>query len=400
GQLPLALLAITLGGVTARQIIAVDVALAAFLVMAAIVGLLSSVLMRRSGSACAWVLLLLMLLLFGVHYGEDALATLVSLKYLSMNSSVVMAAERTLQGLREVSIVTRLQEVLETGFAGDVVGRQAWLHTAAGGAAFLLSWLAFNRFTRYADVAVPARGWLPRRRTRWKLLVGRPWKWALAWKDYHFITGGHALALLKLIAYSLALLLLFRWEEPIQRITRQSFPEFSRNTMLVIIAGESCLYAARIFHEELKWGTLPSIAVLPQSVVRIAYGKVAGCLLGLAPAAIVLLGLITLVPAPTARHLTVSEPGWWMLAMHLVVLLHLTALYSLIVKWGALAIAVGSLLILDALLSLPFSLLLSGLSASYGNDTAAIGPIIYFGCAASAALQVAIALRVRYAAAR
>lgn len=402
GQLPFALLAITLGGVTARQIIAVDIALAAFLVMVANLGLLSSVLMRRSGSACAWVLLVLLLLLVGVHLGENGLATLVSAKYLTRESSLVRTASAVLEALDEVSIVTRVEEVLQTGFEGELIGPQAAVHLMVGGAAFLLSWLTFNRFTRYADVAAPSRGWLPRRRTRWNVLVGRPWKWALAWKDYHFIAGGHALALVKLAVYPLLLVQMWRYQSPLHAVTGLYFPELSRYTLLVIIAGEACLSASRMFHEELKWGTLPSIAVLPRSIFHIAYVKAAGCLMGLAPAVIVLLAVILLVPAPaaTARHVAITEPGLWMLGMHLLVLLHLTALYSLVVKWGALALAVGTLLIIDALLSLPFSLLLSGLSASYGNDSVAIGPIIYIGCAASAALQVAIAMQLRAAAAR
>ncbi len=401
GQLPFALLAITLGGVTVRQIIAVDIALAAFLVMVANLGLLSSVLMRRSGSACAWVLMAMVLLLFGVHYGDESLSVLVKRGFLDLDSRMVTTSQDVLSALTDISVVTRLEEVLETAYDGPLWGGQAWIHGAVGAVAFLLSWLTFQRFTRYSDVAAPARGWLPQQKTRWKLMVGRPWKWALVWKDYHFLTGGHAAALMKLAGYPLLLLLMRQYEDALYVVTGEYFPELSRHAMLMIIGGEFAISASRVFHEELKWGTLSSLAVLPQPVFVIAYEKLAGCLMGIVPAVIVLGGLVTLVPPPTVQQVTMDAPLGWLLLMEFVVLLHLTVLFSLTVKWGALALAVATLLILNALLALPFSLVLAGLAASYDNDDrATIGPIIYIGCACAAVLQVAIAYRIRHAAAR
>ncbi len=400
GQLPFALLAITLGGVTRRQIIAVDISLAAFLVMAANLGLLSSVLMRRSGAACAWVLMAMVLLLFGVHYGEDSLSLLVKRGFLPADSQMVATSQEVLSTLIDISVVTRLEQVLETAYDGPLVGEQGWIHGTVGAVAFLLSWLAFQRFARYSDVAAPARGWLPQRKTRWKLLVGRPWKWALVWKDYHFLTGGHAAALMKLAGYPLLLLLMRHYENALYIVTGEYFPELSRHTMLLIIGGELAISASRVFHEELKWGTLSSLAVLPQPVFVIAYGKLAGCMMGIVPAVIVLGGLATLVPPPTVRQVTMDAPNLWLLVMEFVVLLHLTVLFSLTVKWGALALAVATLLILNALLGLPLLLMLAGLAASYDDDQATIGPIIYIGSACAAVLQVMIAYRVRQAAAR
>jgi len=123
--------------------------------------------------------------------------------------------------------------------------------------------------------------------------------------------------------------------------------------------------------------------------------------MGIVPAVIVLGGLVALVPPPTVQRVTMNAPGVWLLVMEFVVLLHLTVLFSLTVKWGALAMAVATLLILNALLALPFSLVLAGLAASYDDDDrATIGPIIYIGCACAAVLQVMIAYRIRHAAAR
>ena len=400
GQLPFALLAITLGGVTAEQIIAIDVSLAAFLIMVANVALLLSVLCQRSGTACSWMFLGLTALLLGVYYGDDSLAQLVRRKFVAADSPLVTFCTDALTALDKVSIVTRINEVLETGFSGPITGAQVWLHLAAGLVAFLLSWLSFERFTRYSDVSKPARGWLPRSKTRWRLLVGRPWKWAFVWKDYHFIAGGHALAIIKLAVYPLLLLLMWRYQEALQTMTGLHFPSLSRRVMLIIIGGELVVSASRMFHEELKWGTLPSVASLPQPVVVTAYSKALGCLLGIIPGLIVLGVLVLLVPPAKESEELWREPGWWLIGMEFLVLLHLTALLSLTVKWGALALSVATLLVVNALLALPVWLVAQSLMATFEEESALVSPVIYIGLSFCVLLQISIAIGVRQAAAR
>jgi ABC-type transport system involved in multi-copper enzyme maturation permease subunit len=193
---------------------------------------------------------------------------------------------------------------------------------------------------------------------------------------------------------------MWRYQDALLTISGEPFPVLSRYVMLASIGGEACFYAARMFHEELKWGTLPSLMTLPQPLAALAYAKLGGCLLGLIPAVMVFLVLVAVVPPMGSQSAPLAGSAAWMLLMQFVVLLHLTVLFSLFVNWGALALAVGTLLILNALLSLPFSFLLAGVAASYNDEHATIGPIIYFGCAASAVLQVLIALRLRTGAAR
>ncbi len=400
GQLPFALLAITLGGVTARQIIAVDVSLAAFMIMVANVALLLSVICQRSSLACSWMFLGLTGLLLGGYYGDDSLRLLVNRNYLTAGSMGVTLAHEALTTLDKVSIVTRIEEVLETGFDGPLAGAQVWLHLTISLLAFLLAWMAFDRFTRYADVSTPSRGWLPQTKVRWRLLVGRPWKWAFVWKDYHFIAGGHSLALFKLVGYPLLLVLLWRYQAPLTTVTGLSFPSLSRRVMLVIIGGELMVSASRMFHEELKWGTLTSVATLPQSVVFTSYAKFLGCLLGSIPAIVVLGLLVLVIPPDTSTGDAWSEPGWWLLGMEFLVLLHLTAWLSLTVKWGALALAVATLLVLNALLALPVSLIAASLMAAFDEESSLISPIIYIGLSLCLLLQVLIAFSVRQAAAR
>jgi ABC-type transport system involved in multi-copper enzyme maturation permease subunit len=423
-QLPFAMLAISLGGVTARQIIAVDVALAAYMVMLANVALLCSVAARRSGMACAVMVLLLLWLLAGVHLGDRCVNSLVALGYVSADAPLIGVIDRMFEFLQRVSIVTRIQHILELDFDGSLLTGQVVLHAAMAVAAFCVAWLTFEHFTRYADVSSPARGLLPKINSRWACLIERPWKRALVWKDYHFLTGGHTLALTKLIGYPLLLWLMYEYRDPLRQIAGMPFGLFSRQAMFVALGCEMGLYAARLFHEEMKWGTLPNLLLLPRSLASIAAGKVAGCLLGLLPGFVALCGLhVFLWQEIAAYHITAEQTGWfartfdlllflrtsivgnlaspevWMILMQFAVLLHLTVFCSMLVKWGGLALAIAIQLTLNALLAGPMSLVIAGLTTSYNADEVAIAPIIYVGCMLCVVLHFLIGWQVRRAAA-
>jgi ABC-type transport system involved in multi-copper enzyme maturation permease subunit len=422
-QLPFALLAVSLGGVTPRQVVAVDLALAACMVMLANVALLASVVSRRSSMSSAVMVLFLLFLLPGVHFGHHSVRSLVGARYLNADAAVVVAAEESLELLQQVSVVTRIRDLLQVGGEVPLISSQVVLHLIAAGAAFALSWLAFDRFSRYADVVTAARGILPKLKQRRTVFIERPWKWALVWKDYHFITGGHALALAKLIGYPLLLWALFEHEEELRRVSLMHFAQLSRQVMFVILGCELAMYASRMFQEEAKWGTLPNLMMLPQSLPAISIGKTAGCLLGLLPAFVTICGLhVFLWTEIAAEHVNSSgeerysrdlmlfletfvlgdltEPAVWMILMQFLVLLHLTVLCSILVKWGGLALAIGIQLILNALLAGPMSVVIAGLTGSYQSDEVAIAPIIYVGGLVCVLLQLAIGWRVHLLAGR
>jgi len=422
-QLPFAMLAISLGGVTARQILAVDVALAAYMVLLANLALLASVASQRSGMACAVMVLFLLQLLAGVHFGDRSIETLIAFGYVSPDAPLVVTAEAVFNKLQSLSIVTRIQEILDFNFDGTLMGQQVLVHLGVASCAFGLSWLTFERFTRYADVSTPARGLVPKVNSRWTLLVERPWKRPLVWKDYHFLAGGHTLALAKLIGYPLLLAGMSHYEELLRRVTGMRFAQLSRQVMYSILACEMLVYSSKLFHDEVKWGTLPNLLMLPRSRVAISLGKVAGCALALLPGLITLCGLHVFIwHDVAAAHVQTAEstwmgqasdlllflrttiagdltnPGVWVLLMQFIVLLHLTVLCSLLVTWGGLALAIAIQLVLNALLIGPMSVVVAGLTESYQSDEVAIAPIIYVGCAIAVGLQVLIGLQIRRAA--
>ncbi len=400
GQFPFALLAISLGGVTAHQILAVYVALGAYLVLVANVALFCSVIFQRSGAACTWMLLVLGLFLGGVHAGRYSLSVLTDAGSLSASQPLVSLIGRVLAVLEPHSIISRIDAILTTGFQQSAFSPQVMLSLAGAGLAFGLSWLTFEKFTRYTDVGTPARGWLPRMTRRHSSLIERPWRNALVWKDYNFITGGHTLAIFKLILYSVLLGLMGSFEEWVRQLTGLSFIDASRVLMLCAIAAELLVYASRVFHEEVKWGTLPNLALLPRSRAWIGASKVLGCLLALIPAVALLMGLYAFCSG-RVRPLTdlFSEAGPWFLLTQFVILLHLIVWCSLVVKWGAPAAAVAILLIVDLLMLPVISTLSLAVRTSSGSDLSLVSPILYISCLACAALQFLIMRQFRLAAA-
>jgi hypothetical protein len=404
-QLPFAMLAISLGGITARQILAADLALAAFLVLVANFGLLISVIAPRSGLAGASTFVGCVALLGGAQLGTHIARILDRERILDAGTPLGVRLAGLVETASQLSIITRLRAILPTGFDGTLVSDQVLCDLGVGVGAFLLSWLVFDRFTRYVDVSAPTRGGVPTGRRRWSLATGRTWRWALVWKDYHFLMGGHVAALTKPWLYAGTFLGLWWWRDSAWTVTGFRFEDLVGVVMLTLIAGELCLAASRLFHDELKWGTLSSLAVLPHATWRIAVEKVGGCLLGLVPALIALVCVTVLVPGSfswlrTLQSAEAEDVVWWLMAVHLLVLLHLTVLLSLYVKWGALALAVAVLLVLDALLSLPFAVVVTALTVSYGREFVALGPILYAGCGISAVLAALILMRVREVASR
>ena len=117
--------------------------------------------------------------------------------------------------------------------------------------------------------------------------------------------------------------------------------------LIGFIVLECALFAARIFHDEIRMQTMSSLLMLPRSIAYIAYSKAAGCLLSLAPGAFwlafcggvaFLSGWLTGPNVDPVAHI-ILNPGLWGGLLVVSVFVHLTTLLSLFVKWGALPLA-------------------------------------------------------------
>lgn len=401
GQFPFALLAITLGGVTVHQVVAACAALAAYMVLVANVALLCSVLCRRSGQAAIVMLLLSLFFLGLVLVLHAARGDLLRDGLIPRGNAFVDSAWWLVDQLYAASILTRIFTILSTGFAGPVLSGQVVWSLCGALASFTAAWALFDRFTEYVDRSNPARGLLPRVRSRRVFRIARPWRWALVWKDFHFVAGGPILAAVKIVLYPLLIGVLFWRGDVVKAVFGINPREATWSAAVILIGAELLLYATRIFQQEKKWGTLPCLTLLPRSTVSLGYAKLAGCLLGSVPTILLVLWLNATMPPGGATH-----PDWFLeqefvaAVVIFLLVLHLTALYSLIVRWGALPLALATIAVAGTCLVPVVAAAVSAIALSRQSGYPEIAPILYTGGVLSAALQFLIGVQFRSAAAR
>lgn len=343
-QFPFTLLAITLGGVTISQVVAMYIALLAFTVCLSNVGLLASVVSRRAGTAAAistvWMI--------GYAWIPAALyAGMPMLPSLTANIPYWQPTLLKILGLvAESSVFTRLIEIPRTGFDESPFSVQVIGNCLFGLACFLASWWLFPRFALQADVQGVSRGWLQASSSTQRLgSAGRAWTNPLIWKEYYFLTGGMPYVVLKVAGCVALYGVIFAFEssaygsaapgELVQPVVAQHC-----GWVIAFLALEAAIYASRLFHDEIRGQTLSSLLMLPRSIAYVAYSKMAGAMLGLLPTAgFALFDGVVLAPNPDVWAEAVLQPGVWYVVVIYSAFLHLVALLSLFVKWGALPLA-------------------------------------------------------------
>lgn len=393
-QLPFILLGITLGGVTLGQVIAVYWGLFAYLAFVANLALLCSVICRRSNTAAAVTGLLLAAFL---------VVPSVAINVLGVPASAVeQAALAFFRWFAEASVFGRLSVIMRTAFAESAFSYQVLSNFAAAFVLFCLSWCAF-RFTAIQHTpSAPSRGFLARQTGRLSFLsADRAWKNAVMWKDFYFLTGGKGMMIVKFTLYGLIVLAIGLTSlMGSQNVSLENVGGLIGGTMLAAIALESSVLASRIFHEEVKWKTLPALSMLPVSIGRIAYFKTAGCVLALIPAATYL--AIGAVFHPWGYLQVIASPFLWFGVTTFVIFLHLTAVLSLVVKWGALPLSFAVMFIFNSccpIFTLGFMLAAFFSDQGWGTPIAIL-TILVIGCVPIVSLQVAIHRRLRTVASR
>jgi hypothetical protein len=244
----------------------------------------------------------------------------------------------------ESCLYLRLNRIMQTGFNEPVFSTQVVTNLAGAVASFGFAWLMFGPAMRRAETGGTSRGLVRRSAGRIRIFgPGRVWALPLAWKDFQFIAGGYVLLALKLFGYALVsvgLVVMHFVSGPTARWG-------DAGELLVICLGwaaviEACVLSARIFHDEVRLQTLSSLLMLPRSIPYLAYSKALGCLLGLAPSiGSLCLGLLFVTRFDLARAgKALMNPTVSGAVMSVLIFLHLVALLSLFVRWGALPLAI------------------------------------------------------------
>ena len=342
-QYPLMTLAVTMGGVSGRQIAAVTVALLAFIGLLAGYGLLCSTLASNSRRASGWMFAGLI-----AYYVVPMIArSLVSYQKLCIPNDCNPFPEwiwNCLEGMGDSSILSRLDEVLTTGFAGPPWSLQFFCNLMGGVTCAGFSWLLFGFATRSPATESMTRDFVARDRSFFRFPAGRPKGNPFIWKDFHFVSGGFGTILIRVAFYGTiagaAWLIDFAMDFPF-------YNEYMTMTLLwmsLYIAIDAAMILSRSMHDEVRGQTLASLMMLPHSSTAMIYSKFAGAMLGWIPGPLIEL-LFTLSTRTGRRDfwgLTYELPAAGVMVFLLFALIpHFAAILALYVRWGAVPISVG-----------------------------------------------------------
>ena len=406
-QVPFILLAVTLGGVGMVQIAAAYGSLLAYMFLLCNLALLFSVVFRNTWTAALAAFVALLLFFFGGYWALGIERSVADWYHVNLERDWRVLT--TMIALwREASPAERLQTVFRTGFTGPVIGFQVLSNLVGGVVSFLLAWLVFDWFTRQEKDTAPARPLVWRRASRRSSripprLVGPR---AITWKDFTFISGGRFGIFAKILVVGLIVALcnaIAYWTD--SKMTLEDEGTTLTWVSIIVTAIWMAIEASRIFKDEVRWKTLSSLAVLPVSMREIAYRKVVGALAGTLP--ILVCALVGMILSPdegsrffrnvfrTADSFLAASLGF----LQFVVLLHVTAFLSLVLKRGALPLAIAIQYVGGSLLMGCASAFMFGVGAGSGGPEFIL-TMLNLGCLAIiVALQFAIGYRLERAAA-
>jgi ABC-type transport system involved in multi-copper enzyme maturation permease subunit len=350
--LPFTLLAVTLGGVSARQVFASYATLGAYLILLANIALLASVLSPRGAIASV----LTGTLVFGTPTLAGLLTSasgwLPNLPIGSRVSWLIPWFTNAGQFLNTLSPFRRLDEILTTGFNGPLLNGQFWGSLAVAVVCLLLGWILFDPIAGEAPrFSIPRP--VPRPNSRFERFApNRAWLIsAVAWKDFHFLHGGWIMLLARWIGYGAISLTLGIGNASGTRGLTDSGAAIVW-AMFAALAIELCLIGSRILRTELRDKTLIGLAGLPLSMQHIIMMKLDGARRSLVPAFTWLcVGFVVMIGNALWEGLGKSNVihfnifGTLIILAYLAsqawLLAHLAAHFSLKLSWGALPISFG-----------------------------------------------------------
>lgn len=361
-QVPFTLLAITLGGVAFEQIMRVTTLTLTYFTMIASIGLFFSVIAPRTRHAAGLTILTLatMLLSFLAHMAVRGGA--LPLEQPMARAALALVGET----MRAVLPFEDLITILETGQYDHDISRTVLLELSVTAAIFLASTLLFrpvNRNLDTPDQAPRSEMWVRRILSGNRDTPRRSWSQALIWKDYHYVGGGHLAVLMKLGGYGAILVISIIAASGLQGVHLQALGDLMFGFFQFLLIVELSILAGRVFAEEQRKRTLSTLALLPISLPRLCWSKILGCLLSTLPTwAFLVLGfLLSNGSLRRTWHTCVdalSQPGIYFAALVFVFFLHLVVWLSLRIKWGAVFVAIGVMIVL----AFALGLLLSGVS--------------------------------------
>lgn len=374
-QLPFTLLAVTFGGISPRQIVAAYMLLAAYSLFIGGLGLLGSVLFDRAKAAGRFVFSVLAVIYIVPPVGSSLLGMFTMPSWSGPPPIWAENLGGVFEAIRVASAFDAIREILGTGFAGGIVDATVLSNAALGLVCFMLAWWSFERATRTERPPAPPRPALIRRvKLEGRGWATRAWADAVAWKDFRFIAGGAPGLFWWTIIYGAAVvcpIVVIVWFSRIfgEKVDWEMLSWVALWVPLVLLPLQAGMLAGKFLNEEMRWGTIGSLAVLPMTIGSAAYSKARGVSLQLLPGlAWLAAGFIWCAAADGATLIDgiadmLGEVSFWYGLASLIFIYHAAAWLSLYVKRGAFALTVAGYYLGNSILGALFFVLL-------GNDGA------------------------------
>ena len=344
-QFPFMLLAVTMGGVTTGQIWSVMVALLAYMVFLAGLGLLCSTLAPNSRAAGSRMIIGLAVY-FLIPY--VSLGILQHIPRTVVRGTTAHGDSETwrviLEIVSQVCVFLRLGEVLTTGFSQSAWSVQVVSNLALGTVCAGLSWLLFGMATRNPSTEATSRGLVAHRRAFFRFSAGRPKTNPFIWKDFHFVAGGIGTMLVRAAYYSgLFTAVMMYCLLTGSTIGLNGALGFCLMLLSFSVAIDAAIVLSRAIHDEIRGQTLASLLMLPRSSTGMLYSKFFGSLLGWLPGPVILLAITLCFEEgqKSVWSILTNENGGWCVVMLFAMIPHFAPLVALYVRWGSVPIAIG-----------------------------------------------------------
>jgi hypothetical protein len=328
--LPFTMLAVTLGGVSTTQVLAIAIALAAYIFLLANLGLLLSVLRPTTQSASGMMVLVLILFyVVPMFFWSYPLGRFIN----------------------EATVWFRIQEILTTGYSGGVFSLQLWASLGLGIGAFVVSLLIFDRCVRDEDAQAPERMSV-RANSRLRLFgVSRAPAGiaAVTWKDFHFGCGGRTMSMIKplmmltLVGVYFMVINIMGFSSQFASVEAKHVGISLQFIALLWLVFEFAIHLSKIFAQEVRGETLTGLLSLPYTAAELAYAKLRAALLAMLPAIGVLVLGICMAPdefVKGASEMLTNTAGWMVIFM-IVFFWHACAYLSLTLRRSPLIAALG-----------------------------------------------------------
>ena len=272
-QFPFTLLAITLGGVSAQQLLAMYMALLTYTVLLACLALLFSTVCRRTTTAAGLTGLMIGLFLAGVPFTKYSLEEAGRAGWIDLAAPFLAGVKWMIDLAHDASPIQAVYAIWATDFGESPVSFQVLSNVSVGLLLFGLSWLVFDHFTDDLPPPGPGRRAFMSRCGR---RVNRVWRYALVWKDFFFVAGGWSRTIAQLILYPLiiaGIVWCITYFDPETRITAELISGATLSSMCALLVVMPLFMAGRVFRNEVQWKTHSSLMLLPVSTRRLACEK-------------------------------------------------------------------------------------------------------------------------------